>query len=148
MALVVGGPVVIAVALRALSTFEMVNFGGSVNGRPFTLSGPGIFGLMIWAFYLRFTVPVLGGFYGTARIADEVEDKTITYLLTRPIARGAVLVGKANLDEFESVHGAEGAAELMGRRERTLEALERDLLRREIFAAVPAGMRMARDFQP
>ena len=94
MALVVGGPVVIAATLRALATFDMVSFGGSVNGRPFALSGPGVFGLMIWAFYLRFTVPVLGVFYGTALIADEVEDKTITYLFTRPIARGAVLVGK------------------------------------------------------
>ena len=55
---------------------------------------------------------------------------------------------KANIDEFERVHGAEGAAEFMSRREQTLEALERDLLRREIFAAVPAGVRMARDFQP
>ena len=44
---------------------------------------------------------------------------------------------KANIDEFERVHGTEGAAELMARRERTLEALERDLLRREIFSAVP-----------
>jgi len=33
-------------------------------------------------------------FYGTALIADEVDDKTITYLFTRPIPRGAVLVGK------------------------------------------------------
>ena len=33
-------------------------------------------------------------FYGTALIADEVEDKTITYLFTRPIRRGAVLLGK------------------------------------------------------
>ena len=49
---------------------------------------------MIWVFYLRFTVPVLGVFYGTSLIADEVEDKTITYLFTRPIRRGAVLVGK------------------------------------------------------
>ena len=38
--------------------------------------------------------PVLGVFYGTSLIADEVEDKTITYLFTRPIPRGAVLVGK------------------------------------------------------
>ena len=95
MALVVGGPVVIAVALRALATFEMVTVdGGTLNGERLILSGPGIFGLMIWAFYLRFTVPVLGVFYGTALIADEVEDKTITYLFTRPIPRGAVLVGK------------------------------------------------------
>jgi len=50
--------------------------------------------LMIWIFYLRFIVPVLGVFYGTSLIADEVEDKTITYLFTRPIRRGAVLLGK------------------------------------------------------
>ena len=49
---------------------------------------------MIWIFYLRFTVPVLGVFYGTSLMADEVEDKTITYLFTRPIRRGAVLFGK------------------------------------------------------
>jgi ABC-type transport system involved in multi-copper enzyme maturation permease subunit len=49
---------------------------------------------MIWAFYLRFSVPVLGAFYGTALIADEVEDKTITFLFTRPISRASVLVGK------------------------------------------------------
>ena len=33
-------------------------------------------------------------FYGTSLIADEVEDKTITYLFTRPIPRGAVMAGK------------------------------------------------------
>jgi ABC-type transport system involved in multi-copper enzyme maturation permease subunit len=58
------------------------------------MTGPAIFGLMIWGMYLRFIVPVLGIFYGTALMADEVEDKTITYLFTRPIPRGAVLVGK------------------------------------------------------
>ena len=52
------------------------------------MAGPAIFGLMIWVFYLRFTVPVLGVFYGTSLIADEVEDKTITYLFTRPIPKG------------------------------------------------------------
>ena len=49
---------------------------------------------MIWLFYLRFIVPVLGVFYGTAMIADEVDEKTITYLFTRPVRRGAVLIGK------------------------------------------------------
>ena len=58
------------------------------------MAGPAIFGLMIWLLYLRFIVPVLGVFYGTSLIADEVEDKTITYLFTRPIPRGAVLLGK------------------------------------------------------
>src|SRR5204862_959443 len=63
-----------------------------VNGS--AMAGPAIFGLMIWVFYLRFTVPVLGVFYGTSLIADEVEDKTISYLFTRPIPKGSVLVGK------------------------------------------------------
>ncbi len=94
MALVVGGPVVVAVILRVLVSMDLVAGRGMVNGRPITVDGPIIFGLMIWGFYLRFSVPLLGVFYGTALIADEVEDKTITYLFTRPLSRGAVLVGK------------------------------------------------------
>src|SRR5215210_7971309 len=88
MLLVVGAPVAIAVVLRVL-----VALGAPIleNTR---MTGPAIFGLMIWVFYLRFTVPVLGVFYGTSLMADEVEDKTITYLFTRPIRRGAVLLGK------------------------------------------------------
>ena len=50
--------------------------------------------MMIWLLYIRFIVPVLGVFYGTSLIADEVDDKTITYLFTRPIPRSAVLLGK------------------------------------------------------
>ncbi len=90
MALVVGAPVVISIVLRLLDSLGAPVF--RVNGN--TMTGPAIFGLMIWVFYLRFTVPVLGVFYGTSLIADEVEDKTITYLFTRPIPKGAVLVGK------------------------------------------------------
>ena len=90
MALVVGAPVLIAVFLRLLDALGAPVF--RVNGT--TMVGPTIFGLMIWVFYLRFTVPVLGVFYGTSLIADEVEDKTITYLFTRPIPRGAVMAGK------------------------------------------------------
>ena len=94
MAVVAGGPMVIAVALRLAASSAAARFTGSAVGPSFTLGGPDIFGLMIWAFYLRFTVPVLGVFYGTSLIADEVEDRTITYLFTRPIPRGAILVGK------------------------------------------------------
>jgi ABC-type transport system involved in multi-copper enzyme maturation permease subunit len=88
MLLVVGAPVVIAVFLRLF-----VALGAPIMEQS-RMTGPAIFGLMIWVFYLRFTVPVLGVFYGTSLMADEVEEKTITYLFTRPIPRGAVLVGK------------------------------------------------------
>src|SRR6188472_2680282 len=90
MALVVGAPVLISVCLRLLDALGAPVF--QVNGT--RMAGPAIFGLMIWVFYLRFTIPVLGVFYGTSLIADEVEDKTITYLFTRPIPKGSVLVGK------------------------------------------------------
>jgi ABC-2 type transport system permease protein len=90
MALVVGAPVAISVLLRLLDALGAPVF--KVNGS--MMAGPAIFGLMIWVFYLRFTIPVLGVFYGTSLIADEVEDKTITYLFTRPVRKGAVLLGK------------------------------------------------------
>ncbi len=89
MALVVGAAILIAAILRIV-----VALGAPVLDRGRGVTGPVIFGLMIWVFYLRFTVPVLGVFYGTALMADEVEDKTITYLFTRPIRRGAILLGK------------------------------------------------------
>ena len=90
MGLIVGAPVIIALVVRLV--FALGAPSPTVNGT--VMAGPAIFGLMIWIFYLRFIVPVLGVFYGTSLIADEVEDKTITYLFTRPIPRGAVLLGK------------------------------------------------------
>lgn len=90
MGLIVAAPVAIAVILRILHSLGAPVF--DVNGSG--MAGPAIFGLMIWVFYLRFTIPVLGVFYGTSLIADEVDDKTITYLFSRPIPRGSVLVGK------------------------------------------------------
>jgi len=98
MALVVGAPVLIALFLRVLvalgaPVLENTETRGGAT-QTIRMTGPAIFGLMIWIFYLRFTVPVLGVFYGTSLMADEVEDKTITYLFSRPIRRGAVLVGK------------------------------------------------------
>ena len=91
LALVVGGPIVLAFAIRALVEWASLGL-PIVNGS--AIGGPAIFGMIIWLVYIRFILPVLGVFYGTALIADEVEDKTITYLFTRPIPRSAVLFGK------------------------------------------------------
>ena len=90
LGLLLGMPVLIAAAIRTIDL--MYRSGIDVNG--VRVQGATIFGLMIWGLYIRFIVPVLGVFYGTALIADEVEDKTITYLFTRPIPRSAVLLGK------------------------------------------------------
>src|SRR3954469_24863034 len=99
MMLVAGAPVVIALLLRIVVAFGAPVFEDHRTtqdgvSQTIRMTGPAIFGLMIWVFYLRFTIPVLGVFYGTSLMADEVEDKTITYLFTRPIRRGAVLFGK------------------------------------------------------
>lgn len=90
MALVVGGPVLLAIIFRVVEAFGAPAL--RVNGA--RVAGSSIFGVMVWLLYVRFIVPVLGVFYGTALMADEVEDKTLTYLFTRPIPRGAVLLGK------------------------------------------------------
>jgi len=90
MALVVGGPVLLAIVARVLQASGIAPL--RVNG--VRVDAATMFGMMIWVLFLRFIVPVLGVFYGTSLIADEVEDKTLTYLFTRPIRRGAVLIGK------------------------------------------------------
>ena len=89
MGLVVGLPVILALIVRVVT-----GMAGPMRMRNVALGGPEIFGMMMWILYLRFSIPVLGVFYGTSLIADEVEDKTITYLFSQPIPRGAVLFGK------------------------------------------------------
>jgi len=89
LGLVVGGPIVLAAALRFAEASGLMFT--SREARP---AGATIYGMMIWLIYVRFLVPVLGVFYGTSLIADEVDDKTITYLFTRPIQRSAVIFGK------------------------------------------------------
>jgi len=90
MALVMAAPVILALVSRVVQTMGVAPL--RVNG--VRVGGAGIFGMMIWVLFIRFTIPVLGVFYGTSLIADEVDDKTLTYLFTRPVQRGAVLVGK------------------------------------------------------
>ncbi len=90
MGLVVGGPVALAAVFRALDAAGLSAF--RVNGE--SVGGPAMFGGFVWLLYLRFSIPVLGAFYGTSLVSDEVESRTITYLFTRPIRRGAILIGK------------------------------------------------------
>lgn len=91
LALIAAAPVGLAALIR-FATFAEPRLLPQINGEH--LNGAALFGLMIWLLYVRFIVPVLGMFYGTSLVADEVDDKTITYLFVRPIPRGAVLIGK------------------------------------------------------
>jgi hypothetical protein len=87
LALLVGGPVALACIPRTAWVLKPRGFSPATWGLE-------IYGVMMWLIYLRFVVPVLGVFYGTSLVADEVEDKTITYLFTRPIERRAIIWGK------------------------------------------------------
>ncbi|HSB61843.1 MAG TPA: ABC transporter permease, partial [Vicinamibacteria bacterium] len=50
---------------------------------------------LIVAYYLvRNVLPLVALFYATSLVADEVEGRTLTYLLTRPLPRPAILAGK------------------------------------------------------
>jgi hypothetical protein len=89
LGLVIGGPIVLAGGLRLAEIFGLL----FTFDRPRPI-GTMVYGMMIWLIYVRFLVPVLGVFYGTSLIADEVDDKTLTYLFTRPIQRSAVILGK------------------------------------------------------
>jgi ABC-type transport system involved in multi-copper enzyme maturation permease subunit len=89
IALIVGAPVLLAVFAR-LGGNASVNL--TINGG--RVGGAEVFDTILWLLFLRFAVPVLGVWYGTSLIADEVDEKTITYLFVRPIRRGAVVAGK------------------------------------------------------
>jgi ABC-type transport system involved in multi-copper enzyme maturation permease subunit len=91
LAVLAGAPVALALALRVTAA-AAPGVMPVVDGT--RLDGPTLFGTIVWLVYIRFVVPVLGVFHGTAIIADEVDDKTITYLFTRPVPRAAVLFGK------------------------------------------------------
>jgi ABC-type transport system involved in multi-copper enzyme maturation permease subunit len=49
---------------------------------------------MIIIVYLTFLSILLALFYGTAIISDEADNKTLTYLFTRPIRRETIILGK------------------------------------------------------
>jgi ABC-type transport system involved in multi-copper enzyme maturation permease subunit len=88
LALLLGGPILLAALIRILLIIVPRTSQG------IRIGGPALFGIMMWLLYIRIIIPILGVFYGTSLIADEVDDKTLTYLFTRAIRRSAVLIGK------------------------------------------------------
>src|SRR5688500_12102751 len=76
MALVVGGPVLLAVVARIVQASGIAPL--RVNG--VRVDAASMFGMMIWVLFLRFIVPALGVFYGTSLIAADAEARTIIYI--------------------------------------------------------------------
>ncbi len=84
MALLLGLPVVFAIFYRVVLVAKM----------PPKVGGFDLYGIVIAFYYVRNVLPLAALFYATSLIADEVEGKTLTYLLTRPIRRSSILAGK------------------------------------------------------
>lgn len=61
---------------------------------PARLRGFDLYAVIVALYYVRNALPLAALFYSVSLIADEVEDKTITYLFTRPIRRVSILLGK------------------------------------------------------
>jgi ABC-2 type transport system permease protein len=77
-------PVLIAIVYRLVLAARM----------PAEITGLHLYGYLVALFWVRNALPLAALFYATALIADEVEGRTLTYLITRPIRRSAILAGK------------------------------------------------------
>ena len=84
MGILLGLPIVFAIVYRIFLAAKMQQH----------VSGFDLYGIVIAFYYVRNVLPLAALFYATSLIADEVEGKTLTYLLTRPIERHAILAGK------------------------------------------------------
>ena len=83
MAALLGLPIAFAILYRAVLVAKL----------PTEVTAADLYGVIVTV-YIRFLVPLAALFYATALVADEVEGKTLTYLLTRPVRRSAILAGK------------------------------------------------------
>ena len=53
-----------------------------------------LYAVVVALYWIRNVLPLAALFYATALIADEVEGRTLTYLVTRPLSRESIFAGK------------------------------------------------------
>lgn len=53
-----------------------------------------VFNEILMVFYLQFYIVILSLFYGTSISEEEIEGKTLPYLLTRPLSKPGIIIGK------------------------------------------------------
>jgi ABC-2 type transport system permease protein len=85
MALLVALPVALALLYRLVLAARW-------NVQPVTPHD--LYAVVVAIYWIRNVLPLTALFYATALIADEVEGRTLTYLVTRPISREAIFAGK------------------------------------------------------
>jgi ABC-2 type transport system permease protein len=84
MAVFLGLPIVFALIFRAFLAAHL----------PARVTGFDLYAVVVSFYYVRNVLPLAALFYATSLVADEVEGRTLTYLLTRPVTRPSILLGK------------------------------------------------------
>lgn len=84
MALLLGLPILFGLLYRIVLVAKV----------PAQVAGFDLYGVIVAVYYVRNVLPLAALFYATSLIADEVEGKTLGYLLTRPVRRESILAGK------------------------------------------------------
>jgi ABC-type transport system involved in multi-copper enzyme maturation permease subunit len=85
MGIFLGLPLVAAVVVRAV----LETHAAAAMWPPFD-----VYAFLVAMVWIRNALPLAALFYATSLVADEVDDRTLTYLLTRPVTRVAILAGK------------------------------------------------------
>jgi len=71
----------------------VIKFNQVFAGKP-GREGGYLFTNLIMLFYLQMIILILALFYGTSVCSEEVEGKTLPYLITRPVPKAAIVLGK------------------------------------------------------
>lgn len=94
-------PVLMALAVSTISRYE---------GKPLPVEALMSF---TWFVLIQTIVPIVALVMASSVIAEEIEDRTITYLFTRPIPRAAILFGRWSAAALPLVLLLCGSAELL-----------------------------------
>jgi ABC-2 type transport system permease protein len=84
MGILLGLPLVFGILYRAVLVARL----------PARVTGLDLYGIIVAIYDVRNVLPLCALFFAASLIADEVEGKTLTYLLTRPLRRASILLGK------------------------------------------------------
>ena len=85
MGLLVGLPVILAIVYRVLLAADVPNR---------AVPPLDLYAIVVAVYWIRNVLPLTALFHATSLVADEVDDRTLTYLLTRPLTRPTILAGK------------------------------------------------------
>jgi ABC-type transport system involved in multi-copper enzyme maturation permease subunit len=84
MSVLLGLPAVFAILFRLVLAAHL----------PARVSGFDLYGVIVAIYDVRNVLPLYALFFASALVAEEVEGRTLTYLLTRPVQRASILLGK------------------------------------------------------